>query len=103
LELTHNYSIDHYELGNDFEAIHIESQKVYDHVKEKGAEKGPDNTLIVHDPDGHKYIIHPGNTEYPVKRVSLNVSFWLTFVHFTAVFRFKIWQYPKSSGKRSLA
>ncbi|KAI6177361.1 Glyoxalase-like domain-containing protein [Aphelenchoides bicaudatus] len=73
LELTYNYGIKHYDLGNDFEAIHIESQKVYDHVKDK-AEKGPENSLIVRDPDGHKYFIYPGETEYPVKRVSLNTK-----------------------------
>jgi hypothetical protein len=61
-------------LGNDFDAIHIESQKVYDHVKAKGAEKGPETSLLVRDPDGHKFYIYPGETEYPVKRVSLNVS-----------------------------
>jgi len=73
LELTYNYGIGSYELGNDYEAIHIEHDEVYNHLKET-AEKGPETSLLVRDPDGHKFYIYPGKTDYPVKRVSLNVK-----------------------------
>jgi len=73
LELTYNYGIGGYDLGNDYEAIHIEHDQVYNNLK-GSAEKGPENSLVVHDPEGHKFFIHPGKTELPFKRVSLNAS-----------------------------
>jgi hypothetical protein len=98
LELTYNYGIGSYELGNDYEAIHIEHEEVYNHLKNK-AEKGPENSLVVHDPDGHKFFIYHGTTEYPVKRVSLNVNFFhlMHFIHFY-VFRSRTWLNQNNFG-----
>jgi len=73
LELTYNYGIGHYDLGNDFDAIHIEHDEVYNHLKDK-AEKGPETSLLVRDPDGHKFYIYPGKADLPLKRLSLNVK-----------------------------
>ncbi|KAI6188588.1 Glyoxalase-like domain-containing protein [Aphelenchoides besseyi] len=73
LELTYNYGVGSYELGNDYEAIHIESDEVYHSLKDK-AEKGPETSLLVRDPDGHKFYVYPGKTDLPVRRVSCNVK-----------------------------
>lgn len=42
LELTYNYGIGGYDLGNDYEAIHIEHEQVYNNLKNSNsAEHGP--------------------------------------------------------------
>jgi hypothetical protein len=89
--LTYNYGIGSYELGNDYEAIHIEHDEVYNHLKDK-AEKGPETSLLIKDPDGHKFYIYPGKTDHPLKRVSLNVKhlseskrFWEEIIGMTEV------------------
>ncbi|CAD5217643.1 unnamed protein product [Bursaphelenchus okinawaensis] len=73
LELTYNYGVGKYRLGNDYEAIHIENDSVYQSLKDK-AETGPENSLLVKDPDGHKFYVYPGKCENPVRKVSVNVK-----------------------------
>ncbi|KAI6240043.1 Glyoxalase-like domain-containing protein [Aphelenchoides fujianensis] len=69
---------DHFVLENHVQlrhwvAIYIESDSVYDHLKDK-AENGPESSLLVRDPDGHKFYIHRGKNEFPVRRVALNTK-----------------------------
>lgn len=56
LELTYNYGIDKYELGNDFLGLQIESTEVFAAAKGEQAEDG---RKMLKSPDG--YVFHVGN------------------------------------------
>uniref|UniRef100_A0A915ELV1 VOC domain-containing protein n=1 Tax=Ditylenchus dipsaci TaxID=166011 RepID=A0A915ELV1_9BILA len=72
LELTYNYGIDHYQLGNDFHAIHIESTELLEKAKKKSGEM--DRTMFVwRDPDEHQFFIKSGSAN-DITKVSVNVK-----------------------------
>ena len=91
LELTYNYTVHSYELGNDFhvcfifgwkfknnltiiiKGIHIESDDVMERVKTtKPILKHEDGTLEVWDPDGHSFFVRGGTSKHPLKKITLN-------------------------------
>lgn len=61
LELTYNYGIDKYELGNDFLGMEIQCGTVFNGLN-KGAEGG---VVGVKSPDGYKFLVTDGE---PLKR-----------------------------------
>jgi len=67
-ELTYNYGVHSYQLGNDFHGVYIESDEIQKMVQEKAK-------LSSHltDPDGHSFFVSAGTTKYPITKVSLNV------------------------------
>lgn len=73
LELTYNYGITSYELGNDYNGIHIESDEAFKKAQESG-EKSNDGSYMLKDPDGHAFYIKPGNNPHPLSKVSVNVK-----------------------------
>ncbi|KAG2438183.1 hypothetical protein HXX76_005789 [Chlamydomonas incerta] len=95
LELTYNYGVKSYQLGNDFDSITICSRRVYDNVKAKGMGKaGPDGELEVAAPDGYRFRVlnqEPSEGACPMTELRLNVSdldkslaFWSGFLGFGA-------------------
>lgn len=76
VELTYNYGIGTYKLGNDFRGITIHSKQVLENAKKHGypVSKENDNN-VVKSPDGHKFIIIEEESQGdPVKKVSLGSS-----------------------------
>ena len=55
LELTYNYGIDKYELGNDFLGIHINSTEIYEAIEGKVVKE---NIKGISSPDGYNFFIH---------------------------------------------
>ncbi|CAI4231070.1 unnamed protein product [Auanema sp. JU1783] len=77
LELTYNYEISSYTQGNDFCAIIIESEEVFNTVKARGNyDVRPCGKLAIVDPDGHGVYIANGETGKPAKiiRCCVNVE-----------------------------
>jgi len=76
MELTYNYGISSYELGNDYRAIHVQSDVALENVKScSKAQKIQDGSYVVNDPDGHPF--HVSGSEGSASRitkVSLNVK-----------------------------
>uniref|UniRef100_A0A183BZ39 Glyoxalase domain-containing protein 4 n=1 Tax=Globodera pallida TaxID=36090 RepID=A0A183BZ39_GLOPA len=73
LELTYNYGVHSYELGNDFHGIHIESDDVLARAEGMG-EKTADGALLIRDPDGHSFFVKGGTSARPLTKVSLKVA-----------------------------
>ena len=82
LELTYNYGIDKYELGNDFQGLHIDSSELFASVKEEANKEG---SKVMTSPDG--YLFHIANKSAlsggPVTGITLastnmqaTVQFW---------------------------
>jgi len=95
LELTYNYSVKSYDLGNDFNGITISSRKVFQNLSSKGAGAAVpgrgSSTLQVASPDG--YIFHVVDEDVagpnPVTEVALHVTdlkaslaYWHDFLKF---------------------
>ncbi|KAL3084550.1 hypothetical protein niasHS_008242 [Heterodera schachtii] len=75
LELTYNYGVHSYELGNDFSAILIESDDVLARVQSVGERTAAEGTLLLKDPDGHTFFVRGGSAAHPpLTNVSLNVT-----------------------------
>ncbi|TKR59613.1 hypothetical protein L596_029258 [Steinernema carpocapsae] len=74
IELTYNYEIGSYKLGNDYKGIYIESDEILNKVKELKAGNESLEGFEVKDPDGHAFYVLPGKkTADPVSRVAVNV------------------------------
>lgn len=78
MELTYNYGIGEYRLGNDFQGITIESKSAIENARQH---KWPiDNVsgdlFVVEAPGGYKFFLQNNETASgdPVKKVSLGVS-----------------------------
>ncbi|KAJ6636951.1 Glyoxalase domain-containing protein 4 [Pseudolycoriella hygida] len=83
IELTYNYGVKSYALGNDFGGITIRSKEVIDRAKAQNYPITSDNVLV--SPDGYKFYIIPEDqpTNDPVVSVALNctdlhksIEFW---------------------------
>ncbi|CAG2162229.1 unnamed protein product [Oppiella nova] len=78
LELTYNYGINEYQLGNDLSAITIESKTLLNHIKTTKYDFNDNNGVIsVLSPDGYKFIINDSNSDNTtdrITRVSLSSS-----------------------------
>lgn len=76
IELTYNYGLGSYRLGNDFLGITIESPKVIENIKKQNypfQEKS--GVYTIQSPDGYKFHIYDSQTEGdPVKTVTLASS-----------------------------
>jgi len=74
MELTYNYGICSYELGNDYRAIHVESDEALENVKSSSkAQKLEDGSYLINDPDGHPFHVS-GGAASRITKVSLNVK-----------------------------
>nr|CAD7195273.1 unnamed protein product [Timema douglasi]CAD7402140.1 unnamed protein product [Timema poppensis] len=78
LELTYNYGINSYELGNDFRGITIRSKQAIDKAKELGWPlKNADGQVVLEAPGGYKFFLiddlQPIDKD-PIEKVSLNIS-----------------------------
>uniref|UniRef100_A0A915PXQ8 VOC domain-containing protein n=1 Tax=Setaria digitata TaxID=48799 RepID=A0A915PXQ8_9BILA len=97
LELTYNYPISSYKLGNDFEGIYIRSTDVFENCKSyQTAVLMASGEIKIKDPDGHKFYVLHGNPESadkdPIYKVKLNtpdlkgtVDYWTKLLNFTTV------------------
>ncbi|CAP37261.1 Protein CBR-GLOD-4 [Caenorhabditis briggsae] len=74
LELTYNYPIHKYELGNDYRAIVIDSDQLFDKISRIDHRKSGCGRLAVKDPDGHEFKIGKADHAPKVLRVQLNVG-----------------------------
>ncbi|EDO47433.1 predicted protein [Nematostella vectensis] len=77
VELTYNYGIKEYKVGNDFQGLTLHSKDVVSRAKEHNysMEQGTNGHYTVHSPGGYKF--HLADEEAsgdPVKKVSLGVS-----------------------------
>nr|CAD7434553.1 unnamed protein product [Timema monikensis] len=78
LELTYNYGINSYELGNDFRGITIRSKQAINKAKEVGWPlKNEDGQVVLEAPGGYKFFLiddlQPIDKD-PIEKVSLNIS-----------------------------
>ncbi|KAE9420222.1 hypothetical protein Angca_009486, partial [Angiostrongylus cantonensis] len=84
IELTYNYEIGSYRLGNDLMGIFIESDNIYSAVEKRNdAKKLPCGKVQLTDPDGHYFFICPGEgcpklvkVGVRVKDIRKSVEFW---------------------------
>jgi len=85
VELTYNYGIGTYKMGNDFMGITIQSASIVDQAKKAGYSVENEGTLkVVKSPDGHAFkVIEEPSQGDPVKKVTLassnlskSVDFW---------------------------
>lgn len=76
MELTYNYNIGSYKLGNDFGGLTIFSSTIRDEVIKRGYSfQEESGGFVLKSPDGYKFVIIEDKSERdPVKRVALNVS-----------------------------
>jgi len=74
IELTYNYGVKSYVLGNDFGGITICSKEVLERAKANNYPVTSDNVLV--SPDGYKFFIIPEEqpTSDPVVSVALNIT-----------------------------
>ncbi|CAJ0961266.1 unnamed protein product, partial [Mesorhabditis belari] len=74
LELTYNYTIGGYTLGDDYRSITIEGDSIYQNLESKGHKATADSHQIeLPDPDGHLFIVKRGTKE-DITRISTNVQ-----------------------------
>ncbi|KIH62879.1 glyoxalase family protein [Ancylostoma duodenale] len=75
IELTYNYEIGGYRLGNDYMGIFIESDELHKAIEgRKDAKKLPCGKLQITDPDGHWFLICPGKGPPKVVKVGVRVQ-----------------------------
>ncbi|KAK6741124.1 hypothetical protein RB195_009155 [Necator americanus] len=75
IELTYNYEIGSYTLGNDYMGIFIESDDLHKAIEgRKDAKKLPCGKLQITDPDGHWFLICPGKGPPKVIKVGVRVQ-----------------------------
>lgn len=79
IELTYNYGVKSYKLGNEFGGVTIKSKDVISTVKAKNVphEQQADGSVLIHAPDGYKFFIINENAaadEDPIKYIIYNVS-----------------------------
>lgn len=78
LELTYNYGIDQYKLGNDLVSIKIESKKVYNNVinqKDIVFMHKNEESVVLNSPDGYMFeIYNPSHDQSLISKVALSTS-----------------------------
>jgi len=77
VELTYNYGVKHYKLGNDFVALTVKSTKAFAAAGLLEEHKDHAGIRTVHSPDGYAFRIINGDVsegEDPVLAVTLHVS-----------------------------
>ena len=78
LELTYNYGIGNYKLGNDLQSIRIESKSAYENVnKQKDVvfmHKNPE-CIVLNSPDGYLFeVFNPDHDRSSITKVSLSTT-----------------------------
>jgi len=85
VELTYNYGIRAYELGNDFNYLKIASSQVIENIKSQNYphQSTEDQTYEVHDPNGYKFLVVPSEGANELTEASLymtnsdnSVNYW---------------------------
>ncbi|XP_011496860.1 PREDICTED: glyoxalase domain-containing protein 4 [Ceratosolen solmsi marchali] len=96
IELTYNYGVDLYEIGNDFQGITIRSKEIIDRAKKHNWPiNEQDGKYILEAPGGYKYFIinepQPVNQD-PIEKIALSSSnlkhsiiFWKEILEMTLV------------------
>uniref|UniRef100_A0A8R1I8D7 Glyoxalase domain-containing protein 4 n=1 Tax=Caenorhabditis japonica TaxID=281687 RepID=A0A8R1I8D7_CAEJA len=74
IELTYNYPIHKYELGNDYRAIVIDSDELFEKISKIEHRESGCGRLAVKDPDGHEFKIGKAAQKPKVMRVQVNVA-----------------------------
>jgi len=80
LELTYNYDVKSYDVGNDYNGIVVESTRLFDKLSSLG--KVTNDVLIIHDPDGYPVQFVKGDSnkvirlELNVEKVNDSVEYW---------------------------
>lgn len=79
LELTYNYPIKSYKLGNDFEGIYICSAEVFESCRTSQMKIAvTDGEIKIRDPDGHTFYVSSNDSELhrkdPIYKVKLNTA-----------------------------
>ncbi|VDM96261.1 unnamed protein product [Thelazia callipaeda] len=73
IELTYNYPINSYKLGNDFEGICIRSKDVFENCKVTHVGVVLcSGEMEIEDPDGHRFYISPSADADPIYKVKFN-------------------------------
>lgn len=79
IELTYNYGVKSYKLGNEFGGVTIKSKAVIENAKSKKypMEKFGDGSFLLQAPDGFKFFIlneNAASDEDPIKYIIYNVT-----------------------------
>lgn len=76
VELTYNYGIGSYALGNDFRGITVKSKEVLERAQKNQYPVVQENgQAVLQSPDGYKFFVVPEQTEGdPVQKVSLSCT-----------------------------
>jgi lactoylglutathione lyase len=79
VELTYNYGVKSYKLGNEFGGVAIKSKDIIENAKKKNypLEQNADGSVLLKAPDGFKFFILNENAtadEDPIKYIIYNVS-----------------------------
>lgn len=95
VELTYNYGVKSYDLGNDFNGITIKSKGIIDRAKEQNYPfKVVDNVYVLQSPDGYNFYVNDEEqtTNDPVQKVTINTNdlqktatYWTDVLGITAV------------------
>lgn len=92
LELTYNYGVASYELGNDFAGMLVRASKVYAAAKALGGTPGNNGRLHLAAPDGYMFDFEDGQPgpQGPLQEVALSVTnleqslaYWHGFLGFS--------------------
>lgn len=82
LEITYNYPVDKYKLGNDFLGITVGApEDKFNEIKSKGNWLETDGKLFTESPAGYKFFLEP-DTHLRIKQVALSSSNLDQSVHF---------------------
>lgn len=106
VELTYNYGIGYYQLGNDFSGLYIHSTKVIENAERLNWPVSMEGSHhVLEAPGGYKFYVskeEPKATSDPVYKVELNVSNITTSINYwSKLLRMKIVQ--QSDGHVELA
>lgn len=78
IELTYNYGVKSYDLGNDFNGISVKSKGIIDRAKQQNYPfKLENDVYTLKSPDGYKfYVIDEDNlnSNDPVEKVTINTN-----------------------------
>lgn len=85
VELTYNYGIRNYELGNDFNCLKISSSEVIDNIKSTNYPHtlNAENIYEIVDPNGYKFQVVPNDTFNP-KNAIIGTSLFMTSIEKSA-------------------
>jgi len=80
VELTYNYGIRSYELGNDFNYLKIASSEVIENIKSQNYPHvvKADLAYEILDPNGYKFVVMPTSTDAPGANAIIEASLHIT-------------------------